>query len=55
MGNEVFLYASAGGHDLVARISPQPLPAPDRAIRLSIDVSRIHCFDQSSGERLATG
>jgi multiple sugar transport system ATP-binding protein len=55
MGNEVFLYASAGGHDLVARISPQPLPAPDQAIRLSIDVSRIHCFDQSSGERLAAG
>ena len=52
MGNEIYLYASAHGRELVARVAPQPLPRPDETVRLAVDLRRLHYFDGVSGERL---
>jgi multiple sugar transport system ATP-binding protein len=53
MGNEIFLYARADGHDLVARIAPQRLPVVDESVRLALDVDRMHFFDPDTGVSLA--
>ncbi|HSJ13392.1 MAG TPA: sn-glycerol-3-phosphate ABC transporter ATP-binding protein UgpC [Longimicrobiales bacterium] len=52
MGNEIYMYASAGGQELVARVVPQPLPAPDQPLRLAVDLGRLHFFDGATGARL---
>ncbi|HEY0674298.1 MAG TPA: sn-glycerol-3-phosphate ABC transporter ATP-binding protein UgpC [Longimicrobiales bacterium] len=54
MGNEILLYARAGSADVVARIAPQKIPAPDQDIRLVIDLNRLHYFDAATGERVRT-
>ncbi len=45
MGNEMFLYARTPGHEVVARVAPQPLPAPGETVELAFDLSRLHFFD----------
>jgi len=50
MGNEVFLHASAGEHELTARVAPQPLPAPGAEVALALDGARMHFFDPVSRE-----
>jgi multiple sugar transport system ATP-binding protein len=52
MGNEIFIYARAGGLELVARTAPQKLPAVDESVRLLLDVGRLHFFDPDTGEAL---
>jgi multiple sugar transport system ATP-binding protein len=52
MGNEIFLHASAGEHELTARVAPQPLPEPGREIALALDDARLHFFDATSRETL---
>ena len=53
LGNETFIYASAGGHDITARVSPQQtLPPLGAGIVLSFNLERAHFFDAISGERL---
>jgi multiple sugar transport system ATP-binding protein len=52
MGNEIFLYATVGQHEIVARVSPDPVPEPDTEITLSIDLRKLHFFEAASGERL---
>ncbi len=52
MGNEVFLYATSHGHDLVARLAPQRTPQPEQALRLALDTKRLHFFAGDSGQRL---
>jgi multiple sugar transport system ATP-binding protein len=52
MGNEVFLHASAGEHELTARVAPQPLPEPGAEIALALDGRRLHFFDPVSRETL---
>ena len=49
MGNEVFLYAKAGEHDLTARVEPQPLPEAGQEIALKLDLGKLHFFDAESG------
>jgi multiple sugar transport system ATP-binding protein len=48
MGNEIFLHASAGEHELTARVPPQPLPEPGAQIALALDDRRLHFFDPVS-------
>jgi multiple sugar transport system ATP-binding protein len=48
MGNEVFLHASAGEHELTARVTPQPLPEPGAEVALALDSERLHFFDPVS-------
>jgi multiple sugar transport system ATP-binding protein len=53
MGNEIFIYARAGGQELVARVAPQRLPTVDEAVQLLFAVDRMHFFDPDTGEALA--
>jgi len=52
LGNESFVYASAGGHDVIARISPRSLPPLGSQITLGFDLEKAHFFDAMSGERV---
>ena len=45
IGNEIFVYAREGERSLVARVAPQPLPAPGERIRLALDLMKLHFFD----------
>ncbi len=53
MGNEIFLYARAGAHRLVARVAPQPLPQPEASVTLALDLSRLHFFDPETEINIA--
>jgi multiple sugar transport system ATP-binding protein len=50
MGNEVFVYASAGTSELVARVVPDRLPRAEERLRLVLDRDRLHYFDAASGK-----
>jgi len=52
MGNEIVLYAHAGEHHLVARVAPQPLPVPDRPVQLTVDLRKLHFFDEETGKSI---
>ncbi|HJP61163.1 MAG TPA: TOBE domain-containing protein, partial [Gemmatimonadaceae bacterium] len=53
LGNETFIYARAGEHDLTARLSPpQPLPPLGSNIVLAFNLERAHFFDAVSGARI---
>ncbi|MFL5557447.1 MAG: ABC transporter ATP-binding protein [Gemmatimonadaceae bacterium] len=53
LGNETFIYARAGRHDLTARVSPpQPLPPLGSNVVLAFNLERAHFFDAVSGERV---
>jgi multiple sugar transport system ATP-binding protein len=52
MGNEIFVYARAGGRELVARIAPKRVPSVDEVVGLVFDVARIHFFDPVTGSAL---
>jgi multiple sugar transport system ATP-binding protein len=52
MGNEIFVYARSGGQAIVARVPPQPLPAPGEPIRLVFDLDKLHFFDSTDGGRM---
>jgi multiple sugar transport system ATP-binding protein len=52
VGNEMYLHLRLGEIPLVARVAPQPLPAPGERVRLEFDPSRLHVFDADSGRRL---
>src|SRR5437764_7894668 len=53
LGNETFIYARAGRHDITARVSPaESLPAPGGSIALASNLERAHFFGTTSGERI---
>jgi len=52
VGNEVFLNISHPATPLIARMPPQPLPAPGDAVRLSYAVEQLHFFDPVSERRI---
>jgi multiple sugar transport system ATP-binding protein len=52
LGNETFIYARAGRHDITARVSPQSLPALGSSIILAFNLERAHFFDAVTGERI---
>ena len=52
VGNEVFLNLRFGKAALVARVSPQALPAPGATLRMQFDPARLHVFDAASGLRI---
>ena len=52
MGNEILLYTRSGASDIVARIAPQEIPAPDEQVSLAIDLRRLHYFDAATGRRV---
>lgn len=52
MGNEIYLYASVGEHELVARLAPQQVPQPEDMIRLALNVMNLHFFNAETGLRI---
>ncbi len=52
LGNETFIYASAGRHDVTARVSPLKLPPLGSKITLAFDLEKAHFFDAVSGDRI---
>jgi len=52
VGNEIFLYASRDGQQIVARVAPQELPAIGAPIALQFDPAHLHYFDSATGARI---
>jgi multiple sugar transport system ATP-binding protein len=52
IGNEVFVYATAGTNHIVARVAPQELPQIGSPIELRFDSAQLHFFDAQSGARV---
>ena len=52
IGNEVFVYASTGNNQVVARVAPQELPPIDSPIGLRFDPEHLHFFDAATGVRI---
>jgi multiple sugar transport system ATP-binding protein len=52
LGNETFIYASAGRHDVTARVSPLKLPPLGSKITLAFDLEKAHFFEAVTGERV---
>ncbi len=52
LGNETFIYAAAGKHDVTARVTPVSLPPIGSRITLGFDLGKAHFFDGASGDRI---
>ena len=52
VGNEVFVYASAGSNQIVARVPPQDMPQIGHPIDLTFDPASMHFFDPQTGSRI---
>ena len=52
MGNEIFLYVSAGEAPIVARIGTHTVPTVGQEMTLVVDISKCHFFDKDTGETL---
>jgi multiple sugar transport system ATP-binding protein len=53
LGNETFIYARAGRHDVTARVGlPQPLPPIGSQIVLAFNLDRAHFFEAANGARI---
>ena len=52
VGNEVFLNLRMGNTPMVARVAPQPLPAPGSKVPLQFEPHRLHAFDPVGGNRI---
>ncbi len=55
MGNEIFLYFSLAGKDLVARIDVRIPPSVGTDVDLVLDMARSHFFDKETGRSLLHG
>jgi len=51
VGNEVFLYATAGENHVIARVAPRELPPIGSTIALQFDREHLHLFDPATGKR----
>jgi multiple sugar transport system ATP-binding protein len=51
LGNEILIYASVGGVELVSRAAPGRAPVAGTAVRLAPDQGTMHFFDAETGER----
>ena len=53
MGNEIIAYVRVAPEvRVVARLEPQPFPAPGETVALRVDLDKAHLFDRESGQRL---
>ena len=52
LGNETIFYGRVGAQTVVVRAAGASSMQPGSRVRLSLDLSRIHCFDVQSGEAL---
>ena len=52
VGNEIFLYGSAGESRLVARVGPQEVPEPGQTVGIGFRTENFHFFDPATGARI---
>jgi multiple sugar transport system ATP-binding protein len=52
LGNEVLLYASREGQELVARLAPRALPRAGERVSLMLDLGKLHFFEKETGKAL---
>ena len=55
MGNEIYLYATAGSHPIVARLSNQFNDKINQKIKLIFNMAKIHFFDMKTEESIVSG
>jgi multiple sugar transport system ATP-binding protein len=48
MGSEIHLNLTAGGRNLIARVSPRFKPAVGQEVRLTADMSNAQLFDKET-------
>jgi ABC-type sugar transport system ATPase subunit len=53
LGQELLVYASAGGQDLTVRLPPSAAAQAGQEIALGVDPARLHFFDARSRERIS--
>jgi len=54
MGNENYLYADLGGHELTARVDSTARPAPGDVVSFTFEESALYLFDPDTGAALKT-
>ncbi|MWG34533.1 ABC transporter ATP-binding protein [Halomarina oriensis] len=54
MGNENYLYADLGGHELTARVASTARPSPGDVVSFTFDEDALYLFDPETGEALKT-
>jgi multiple sugar transport system ATP-binding protein len=54
IGSEVILIASAGKHQLTAKVHSRTKARLHESIKLSIDMNKIHLFDKDTGQKIET-
>ena len=52
IGNEMYVYATAGPSHIVARVAPRELPRIGSPIEMTFDSAQLHFFDPKSGARI---
>jgi len=55
LGNETLVHATAGSHALTARSLERVLLDVGATVSLGIEPAKVHWFDQTTGDRIATG
>ena len=48
MGNEVLLYLTTGKSSFVARVDPMHMPVVEQQVKLAVEISKAHFFDQET-------
>jgi multiple sugar transport system ATP-binding protein len=48
MGNEIYLYVTAGEQSIVGRVSPRATARSGDQIQIAIDAARVHVFDKDT-------
>src|SRR5205823_4277121 len=48
LGNELQVYLTCGGKDLIATLNTRSRVAPGKQVRLSVDSNQIHLFDSDT-------
>ncbi|GAC1474770.1 MAG: hypothetical protein PVSMB5_28270 [Ktedonobacteraceae bacterium] len=52
LGNELQVYLTAGGRNIVATLDPRSRIAAGNKVRLFVDSDQIHLFDTDTGEAI---
>ncbi|GCE11201.1 ABC transporter ATP-binding protein [Tengunoibacter tsumagoiensis] len=52
LGNELQVYLTAGGHNMIATLDPRSRVSSGDKVRLYVDSDQIHLFDTDSGEAI---
>jgi len=49
LGADTFVFTTASGHPVAARVRPEVRPVPGETLKLRLNLDRMHLFDSASG------